>query len=101
MKITGAALFQTRVARRVMGLFLLCAMVPILAMGVTSYVHVTGQLRDQAVDRLQIESKGAGMSVIERLRLVESNLRALHQMVMTTDGTPASSLPPDFEPPQR
>ncbi len=99
MKITGAALFQTRVARRVMGLFLLCAMVPILAMGVTSYVHVTGQLRDQAVDRLQIESKGAGMSVIERLRLVESNLRALHQMVMTTDGTPASSLPPDFEPP--
>lgn len=91
MKITGADLFQTRVARRVMGLFLLCALVPILALGVTSYMHVTSQLRDQAVARLQIESKAAGMSVIERLQLVESNVRAVRQTVRTaaTSGMPA------------
>ncbi len=97
MKLGGARLFQTRVARRVMGLFLLCALVPIAALGVTSYLHVTGQLRMQALDRLRIESKSAGMSVIERLQLVESNLRGLHQTVMTAGGAPTPSLPLGFE----
>ncbi len=99
MKFGGAELFQTRVARRVMGLFLVCALVPIAALGVTSYLHVTGQLRTQAFDRLQTESKSAGMSVMERLQLVESNLRGLLQLFVTAEGTPAQSLPVGFQPP--
>ena len=97
MKFGGAELFQTRVARRVMGLFLLCALVPIAALGVTSYLHVTGQLRTQAFDRLQTESKSAGMSAMERLQLVESNLRGLLQLFVTAEGTPAQTLPVGFQ----
>ncbi len=99
MKFGTAELFQTRVARRVMGLFLLCSLVPIAALGITSYLHVTGQLRTQAFARLRTESKSAGMSVIERLQLVEANLRGVVQTVVTAEGTLAPGVPLGFQSP--
>lgn len=74
MKSPTTGLFRTRVAQRMMGLFLFSALVPILALGITSYVHVTDQLQDQARQRLEVGSKDAAIAVMERLHFVETEL---------------------------
>ena len=74
MRLVYWELFRTRVALRMMGLFLLCALVLILVLGVTSYVQVSGQLEDQARHRLQLSSGDAGRLVMERLRFIDLEL---------------------------
>lgn len=68
MRLVYWELFRTRVAQRMMGLFLLLALALILVLGVTSYVQVSGQLERQARHRLQLSSRDAGRVVMERLR---------------------------------
>jgi putative nucleotidyltransferase with HDIG domain len=57
-----------------MGLFLLCALVPIIILGVTAFVHVSGQLEDQTRQRLQSASTDAALALKERLRFVTLEL---------------------------
>src|SRR5687767_5917371 len=67
-------LLRTRVARRILLLFVLGALAPVVLLAGYSFWAVTRQLRDQSSARLQQLSKSAGMSIMERLRHAEADL---------------------------
>jgi len=69
-------LFTSRVARRVFGLMLASALVPILSFALLSYQQVTRQLERDATARLEQDAKQVGMAVLERLLLLEASLAA-------------------------
>lgn len=66
---------KSRVGKRIFILFVCCALVPIVALGMLSYSQVAKQLDDQCRKRLYQESKSFGMAIIERLSLLEMELR--------------------------
>lgn len=68
-------LLETRVARRMLGLFLLCAVLPVALVVVIAYHHVSGQLHRQSRDRMRDASKAVGMAIVERLQLIDAELR--------------------------
>lgn len=69
--------FRTRVARRILGLFVACALLPIGALAVYSYLHVSSQLNAQSRARVRQASKSLAMSLIERLQLAEAELASV------------------------
>jgi putative nucleotidyltransferase with HDIG domain len=74
---------ETQVARRMLGLFLLCAVLPILLLVVVSYQHVSHQLSDQSHARLREASETTGLAVIERLQLIDAELRMASTTLQT------------------
>jgi PAS domain S-box-containing protein len=66
---------RTRVARRILLLFILCAFAPIGTLAVLSYVRVESQLSDQAAVLLRQMSKEAGLMLLQRLDDVDDVLR--------------------------
>ena len=73
MQIEYACL-RSRVARRVFVLFILCALLPVGALSLVSLTDVTSQLTQQAERRVRQESKAMGMSMYQRLLLLEAEL---------------------------
>ena len=61
------SLFHSRIGRRILGLFVLCALVPTSILGWVSYRQVTEQLIAQASARLKQESKSQGMVLYNHL----------------------------------
>ncbi len=82
---------RTRVARRILGLFIVCAFVPIGTLAVLSYRRVSVQLTQQATQRLHEISKGAGMVIMKRLTDLDHELGAAAERVST--GLPRIALP--------
>jgi putative nucleotidyltransferase with HDIG domain len=74
---------ETQVARRMLGLFLLCAVLPILLLVVVSYRHVSRQLSDQSHARLREASQATGLALIERLQLIDAELRMASTTLQT------------------
>ena len=68
-------LLRTRVARRMLLLFLVCAVVPILTLAAITYPVVMGNLETGAREQLRDDSKGAGMLIIARLEQLAGTLR--------------------------
>ena len=64
-------------ARRIFLLFVLCALLPVSLLAVLSFSHVTKQLEGQAFRRLHHECKAAGLTIIERLFFLETDLKML------------------------
>ncbi len=64
----------TGVARRLLVLFLLCTLVPLLVSTFLAYRHVTRQLIRQSEDQLTHAAKAAGTSVVARLLAAEAEL---------------------------
>ncbi len=67
-------LFDTRVGRRLVALFLLCAIAPISLMAVFAYHHVGRQLEAQSRSRLETLAKTTGMGIAQRLLMIRSVL---------------------------
>ena len=65
---------RTRVARRLVGLFLLSAVVPTSALAVISYYSVTSYLEAQARQRLHTDSKHLGLGLLMRLQQADDIL---------------------------
>ena len=78
------SLLQSRIARRMLGLFVLCALVPTTILGWVSYYQVTDQLLLQTSDRLRQQSKAQGMVLYDHLLTLQADV---HRM--------ASQLPSD------
>ncbi len=76
MKIQRAFL-QSKVARRIFVLFILCALLPITTLAIITYTNMTSQLYDQTQRELQQISKSMGMAIFERLLLIESEMRMI------------------------
>ena len=68
------SLFHSRIARRILGLFVLCALVPTSILGWVSYRQVTEQLIVQTSARLKQESKSQGMVLYSHLLIVAADL---------------------------
>ena len=68
------SLLQSRVARRMLGLFVLCALVPTSILGWVSYRQVTDQLILQTSARLKQESKSQGMAIYNYLLTLKADL---------------------------
>jgi len=79
---------RSKVGRRIVLLFILCALLPIGGLAVISFTQVTNQLNEQSRQRLREVSKSKGMDILERLTLLELALR----MIASNLGT-GSTLP--------
>jgi len=67
--------FRTKVARRIFILFIVCAILPVSAVAVVSFVHVRDQLITQCNEYLRQESKSLAISFYERLTFLRSEMR--------------------------
>ncbi|MGB4068784.1 MAG: ATP-binding protein, partial [Nitrospira sp.] len=65
---------HSRIARRILGLFVLCALVPTSILGWVSYRQVTEQLIVQTSARLKQESKSQGMVLYSHLLTLTADL---------------------------
>ena len=91
------SLLQSRVARRMLGLFVLCALVPTTILGWVSYYQVTDQLLLQTSDRLKQQSKAQGMVLYNHLLTVQADFdRMASQLpsdgIVTEDMTITTSM---------
>ena len=85
MKIEPTFL-KSKVARRIFMLFILCALMPILALAIMSFSQVTKQLERQSQRRLHQSCKTLGMSIFERLSFLEQQLESLSFSFKTSSG---------------
>jgi len=64
------------VARRIFGLFIICALLPVCALALFSLAQVTTTIKKESFDQLHHISKNAGMTIVEVLYLLETELRS-------------------------
>jgi PAS domain S-box-containing protein len=69
------AVFQSRMGKRIFWMFVFCSFLPIIILSTLSFIQVNRQLRDQATARLRQMAKTIGMSLYERLELMDNELR--------------------------
>lgn len=72
MASPASRFFSTRIVRRLLGLFVACAILPILAISAGTLDHVSDELEEQALERLQHSSKSAGMHLVAGLLTLRS-----------------------------
>jgi len=85
------SLLESRVARRMLGLFVLCALIPTSILGWVSYQHVTDQLIQQTSARLKQESKSQGMALINHFLSQKADLDRIADE-LPSDGTVAQDM---------
>ncbi len=86
------SVFRSRVARRILLLFGLCALLPITAQAILSFTQVTAHLKEQTQDRLQQSVKSVGMTVFDRLQLYEDILGAIATDLRTGAFNPSRNI---------
>jgi len=69
------SLVRSRFGRRLFALFVLCSLLPAVALGVLSFGTVTRQLRRASLERLQHATKLVGTAIAERLQFLAQDLR--------------------------
>jgi putative nucleotidyltransferase with HDIG domain len=69
-----AAFLRTRIARRILLSFFVCALLPVVLLAVVAHHQVTEQLQSQSESRQRESSKAAGMAVLQRLNLLSDEL---------------------------
>src|SRR5688500_9984981 len=82
---------RSRVAQRIFLLFILCALLPVTALAVISYVQETGHLQEQSERRLRYSTKAAAVSIYERLVLLEAELKMLASNLYAGGLAPSTS----------
>ncbi len=66
--------FRTKLGRKIVSLFLVCALLPTGVLSFFSYQRVRIQLRDQSMETMETRALNAQMGALERLQSVESEL---------------------------
>jgi putative nucleotidyltransferase with HDIG domain len=66
------AVLRTRVGRRIFGLFVICAIVPIAALAGLSFGLVSAQLEEQSQRRLHHAARIIGLAIYERLVFLDA-----------------------------
>ena len=92
MKIDSAFL-RSRVGRRIFFLFVVCSLLPILALAAVSYRSVTRELRTQSEERLHQLSKTQAMAIFERLTLLSGELELAVEQLIEQGETPWRVVP--------
>ncbi|HEY9014059.1 MAG TPA: hypothetical protein VIM84_03220, partial [Gemmatimonadales bacterium] len=68
---------RSRFGRRLLVLFVGCALVPMAVLAVLSYRHVKQQLYRQSQSRLQQANRALGQAIFERLLLLDATLKSI------------------------
>ncbi len=71
----SSGLFRSRFGLRLLGLFVVCALVPTSVVAVLSFQSVSGQLADQTQERLHALAGSVGRTIYGRLVTLEGDLR--------------------------
>ncbi len=71
----GGTNLNTKVARHVLGLFVLCTLLPAAAALALNYMQTAHRIRTESNERLRHQSRWTAEQVLERLRLVEIEFR--------------------------
>lgn len=66
--------FKTRIGRKIVGLFVLCALIPTVILSYFSYLRVESELRNRSTEVMDSGASNTQMGVLERLQAVESEL---------------------------
>ena len=73
---------QSRFGRRLLLLFVGCAVLPIALVAAVSYGHITRELRSQSEARLHQANKAMGLALYERLLLLDATLKSISPRVL-------------------
>ncbi len=73
---------QSRFGRRLLLLFVGCAVLPIAVVAAVAYGHVTRELRGQSERRLHQANKALGLAIYERLLLLDATLKSIPPRVL-------------------
>lgn len=79
----GVSFLSGRVARRVVGLFVIAALIPIAATALLAIYQVTDALTEQSDAALRETAKNYGQSLYERLSLSDANVREIAATLRT------------------
>lgn len=89
----SASFLRTRVARRILLLFLLCAVVPVAGLALLGYRFVATQLEEDASLELRSQSKTAGMLLLDRFASLAANLERTSTLLASGRPYGGSSAP--------
>ncbi len=81
--ILRSTLLRSRFGRRLLALFVGCALVPIALLAFLSFRHMTRQLKVQSQQRLLQINKALGHAMFERLLLLEATLKSIPARAIT------------------
>jgi len=81
---------KSRVARRIFGLFVLCALIPLLVLAGFTFLLTSDELETQAVRRLKQTCKAKGFEIYEHLLFLETEMRMIGARV--DQGEPLESI---------
>ena len=71
---------RTKVARRLFGLFVTLAVIPVTILAVSSWMYLLSELREQAMDTMEDQNAIAAQMIIDRLRRAEQDLRNVRRV---------------------
>jgi HAMP domain-containing protein len=89
MALLGSFIEST-VARRIVGLFVVCALGPMLVLAVISYVQVSHQLRSASQERQHQARKNVGIDLVTRLAGLAGDLALAEATLAALPGAEAS-----------
>jgi len=95
----AALLPYSKVARRILGLFVVCALLPITALTLISFRQVPRQLREDSRQQLRQFAKTEGMTIYERLDTLETQMVQLAVGIVAQPGR-SKRLSPDLRHPR-
>jgi len=72
-----ATFFRSKVAQRIVVLFVSCALLPVTILAAVSFYEVSSQLHEDTERQLMRASKNHAMAIYERLELLDSDLQLL------------------------
>jgi len=83
-----ATSLRSRVARRIFGVFLLCALIPFAGLAIVTYHQVSAFFNEKTQRQLRAMAKTYGMDIYERLLLLESGLQILASQIQNKGTMP-------------
>jgi putative nucleotidyltransferase with HDIG domain len=88
--------FRSKVAYRIFILFIICALIPIIALAIVSFSQVTQQLDEQSRVRLRHVTKTIGMGIYERLLNAEGQMKLVASNMALGPGAANGALSQDL-----
>ena len=92
MKLPTPRSLNTRVGRRLFGVFMAFALVPVLLFSGNAYREVSAELESQAEERLHQMTKSMAMGVAERLQLAASLIRTRSTLYLISGDSPVRAV---------
>jgi putative nucleotidyltransferase with HDIG domain len=92
----NSTILKSKLARRFFAMFVICALIPILALAGISYHRVIRQLQDQAFERLHQSAKAHAFSIYEHLLLADQQLQVVQMLQALSKSVDFSDLQRTF-----